>query len=144
MYFNGLGRPIDLDGYANTLPASMGGNKTPIIDNEYLMDPSGINWPAEYHSTLWTNTAKAEFKGAPDRLRRITTLEAAAIQTFPADHIFKGTKSSIYAQIGNAVPCNMAEAVARSLIQVLDHQEKSSIISGTLDSYAIVESEGSV
>ena len=28
MYFNGQGRPINIDGYANTLPASMGGNKT--------------------------------------------------------------------------------------------------------------------
>lgn len=29
MYFNGQGRPINVDDYANTLPASMGGNKTP-------------------------------------------------------------------------------------------------------------------
>ena len=35
MYFNGQGRPIDVDGYANTLPASMGGNKTPFVDDEY-------------------------------------------------------------------------------------------------------------
>src|SRR5690606_1644457 len=33
MIFNGAGRPIEIDGYALTLPASMGGNKTPIIDN---------------------------------------------------------------------------------------------------------------
>lgn len=36
MYFNGQGRPINIDGYANTLPASMGGNKTPFVDEEYL------------------------------------------------------------------------------------------------------------
>ena len=34
MLFNGLGRPIKIDGYSATLPASMGGNKTPIIDEE--------------------------------------------------------------------------------------------------------------
>ena len=36
MYFNGQGRPIDINGYANTLPASMGGNKTPFIDEDHL------------------------------------------------------------------------------------------------------------
>lgn len=34
MLFNGLGRPTRLDGYSATLPASMGGNKTPIIDEK--------------------------------------------------------------------------------------------------------------
>lgn len=32
MVFNGQGRPMDLDAPAPTLPASMGGNRTPIID----------------------------------------------------------------------------------------------------------------
>lgn len=37
MYFNGQGRPINIDGYANTLPASMGGNKTPLLmKNTYM------------------------------------------------------------------------------------------------------------
>jgi DNA (cytosine-5)-methyltransferase 1 len=36
MYFNGQGRPINIDGYANTLPASMGGNKTPFVDEDSL------------------------------------------------------------------------------------------------------------
>jgi len=31
MYFNGQGRPIDIDGYANTLPASMGGGIKPHL-----------------------------------------------------------------------------------------------------------------
>ena len=34
MLVNGAGRPINLDGIAPTLPASMGGNKTPIVDEE--------------------------------------------------------------------------------------------------------------
>lgn len=44
MYFNGQGRPIDLDGYANTLPASMGGNKTPFIDEDYLYGNAPSDW----------------------------------------------------------------------------------------------------
>ena len=40
MIFNGLGRPLNLDGVSATLPASMGGNKTPIMDEALLRDPS--------------------------------------------------------------------------------------------------------
>jgi DNA (cytosine-5)-methyltransferase 1 len=54
MIFNGMGRPINIDGLANTLPASMGGNKTPIIDEEYLRDSSTTNWIKEYHYGLWS------------------------------------------------------------------------------------------
>lgn len=38
MLFNGLGRPTKIDGYSATLPASMGGNKTPIIDENELFE----------------------------------------------------------------------------------------------------------
>ena len=40
MIFNGLGRPLNLDGVSATLPASMGGYKMPIIDEALLRDPS--------------------------------------------------------------------------------------------------------
>ncbi|MEW6499498.1 MAG: DNA cytosine methyltransferase, partial [Cyanobacteriota bacterium] len=32
--------------------------------------------------------------------------------TFPHDYQFIGTQSSIYRQIGNAVPCDLAQVVA--------------------------------
>jgi DNA (cytosine-5)-methyltransferase 1 len=50
----------------------------------------------------------------------LTLREAARIQTFPDDHVFVGGKSTVYKQIGNAVPCGLAEAVARSVIDILD------------------------
>ena len=40
MIFNGLGRPLNLDGVSAALPASMGGYKMPIIDEALLRDPS--------------------------------------------------------------------------------------------------------
>ena len=55
----------------------------------------------------------------PDRLRRISVDEAAAIQTFPADMPWKGSQSSRYKQIGNAVPPKLAYAVAKSIIAEL-------------------------
>ena len=61
-------------------------------------------------------TIVPEFKEAPERLRRITIREAARIQSFPDNYVFCGNKGAIYTQIGNAVPCRMAEAVAKAVI----------------------------
>lgn len=119
MYFNGQGRPIDVDGYANTLPASMGGNKTPFIDEEYLYGDAESDWVVEYHKGLMDGTIVPEFKDAPNRLRRITINEAARIQSFPDDYIFCGNKGKIYTQIGNAVPCKLAEVVAKAVIKYM-------------------------
>lgn len=120
MYFNGQGRPIDLEGYANTLPASMGGNKTPFIDEEYLYGNAEEDWVVGYHNGLQNQTIVPVFGEAPKRLRRITIKEAARIQTFPDDYVFFGNKGAVYTQIGNAVPCKLAEAVARSVIEYVE------------------------
>lgn len=50
----------------------------------------------------------------PVRHRPITHREAARIQSFPDDFVFKGSKIEIARQIGNAVPPRLAQAVARS------------------------------
>ncbi|MGI6633827.1 MAG: DNA cytosine methyltransferase [Christensenellales bacterium] len=117
MIFNGLGRPLNLDGVSATLPASMGGNKTPIIDSKLLEDPDAHDWVIDYHSKLWNKTEEPQFGSAPDRLRRLTIVESAAIQSFPTDYKFQGSKSAIYTQIGNAVPCKLAECVAKAIME---------------------------
>lgn len=119
MYFNGQGRPINIDGYANTLPASMGGNKTPFIDEEYLYGDASEDWVVKYHEGLLNGSISPVFEEAPKRLRRITIKEAAKIQTFPDDYVFCGNKGKIYTQIGNAVPCKLAEVVANAVKQYL-------------------------
>lgn len=118
MLFNGMGRPLNLDAQANTLPASMGGNKTPIVDDLLLCDPNAKNWIVDYHSELLLNTSSLPQLKVPSHLRRLTIKEAAAIQTFPSDYVFCGEKSSIYRQIGNAVPCKLAKCVAESIISL--------------------------
>ena len=118
MMFNGLGRPLNLESVSSTLPASMGGNKTPIIDCSLLEDPSVTDWVQNYHAGLLNNEVQPAFAPAPSHLRRITIREAALIQTFPLNYSFKGSKSSVYSQIGNAVPCKLSECVARSTIEV--------------------------
>lgn len=47
--------------------------------------------------------------------RVITHAEAAALQDFPEDYLWCGSKIEIAKQIGNAVPLGLAEAVARQI-----------------------------
>lgn len=115
MLVNGAGRPIDLNGIAPTLPASMGGNKTPIVDEDALRDPSRRNWFEVYHEGLVNGTMSPLTATVPPTVRRLTIRECAAIQTFPDGYAFSGRKTKQYRQIGNAVPCRFAEAVAASV-----------------------------
>jgi DNA (cytosine-5)-methyltransferase 1 len=112
MLFNGQGRPLDLSKPSLTLPASMGGNRTPIVDEEALREgkPHWVEW---YHSRLLSG---GDYRGpVPNRLRRISVEEAAAIQTFPPGMAWRGTQSAQYRQIGNAVPPRLSFAIAQSL-----------------------------
>lgn len=115
MLVNGAGRPMDLDGMVATLPASMGGNKTPIVDQAALEDKTQTNWFEAYHAGLITGRLAPGEVAVPDYVRRLTLKEAAAIQTFPSGYVFSGRKTKQYRQIGNAVPCKFAEAVARAI-----------------------------
>lgn len=127
MLFNGQGRPLNPDGYASTLPASMGGNRTPIVDEDQLYD-DGDAWVVKYHAGLMKGGKASSEKFAPARLRRLTLDEAAAIQTFPNDYEFLGRLSSVYAQIGNAVPCELARRIGTSVKAVLDGYKSNSAV----------------
>jgi DNA (cytosine-5)-methyltransferase 1 len=51
--------------------------------------------------------------------RRLRVPEIASLQTFPKDYKFVGSRRSIQKQIGNAVPCMLAEVMVRNLIESL-------------------------
>lgn len=59
----------------------------------------------------------------PDETRPLTVREYARIQTFPDDWLFAGSLTSQYKQIGNAVPVNLAYAMGRALIRLLNEIE---------------------
>lgn len=111
MLFNGSGRPINLDGYAPTIVASIGGAHTPIIDQVWLDDPKHKSIIEVYHAILSTGLVRVADPISPD-LRRITVKEAASLQTFPSDYRFIGSVSSQYRQIGNAVPVELSTKLA--------------------------------
>jgi len=55
-------------------------------------------------------------QGQEDRYRRLSVRECARIQTFPDSHIFYYKNLSAgYKMVGNAVPCNLAESLARAI-----------------------------
>ena len=62
----------------------------------------------------------------PIETRPLTIREYARIQTFPDEWSFVGSLSSQYKQIGNAVPVNLAYAMGRALIRLLNSIEKAS------------------
>lgn len=56
----------------------------------------------------------------PEADRPITHREAALLQTFPQDFVFRGSKIEVAKQIGNAVPPRLAEAVAGKVRDLLE------------------------
>ena len=61
--------------------------------------------------------AKARYGDrAGSKARRVTVAEAAALQGFPADFPFQGSKTSQFRQVGNAVNPAVAAAVLRGLL----------------------------
>ena len=64
-----------------------------------------------------TVTARGDDRGGvvvlhhPNNLRRMTARELAAVQSFPDDFVFFGTKTSAYRQIANAVPPLLGKAI---------------------------------
>jgi DNA (cytosine-5)-methyltransferase 1 len=139
MLFNGAGRPLDLERPSTTLAATMGGNRTPIIEQN-LLDGDETSWVREYHRHLWAGEAPYPFEGASDHLRRLTVEEAAAIQGFPIGMKWHGKTSAQFRQIGNAVPPPMAEAVARHVTSLLDSVAPKTVVPDFDEEELIAES----
>ena len=109
LLFNGGGRPVNLDRPAPTVLASAGGNRTLWIDTEGIL--------ADYHEHL--RAGGAPRSGRVPGARRLTAAEVALLQTFPANLTFAGSRGSQYVQIGNAVPPDLAAAMAWALVRSL-------------------------
>lgn len=56
----------------------------------------------------------------PSEHRPLTTREYARIQTFPDDWKFEGSATQVYKQIGNAVPVNLALALGKTVVKMLN------------------------
>lgn len=55
-----------------------------------------------------------------ENLHALTTAERALIQTFPPDYVWVGSKTDVEQMIGNAVPVNLAQYVAKVVKNVVE------------------------
>ena len=55
----------------------------------------------------------------PWEARGLSPREAARIQTFPDDYVILGAQNMWYAQVGNAVPVKLAEAIGKSIMEFI-------------------------
>lgn len=69
-----------------------------------------------------SNTVKENHGGVfihYEKDRVMTPRELARLQSFPDSFKFKGTKSNILVQIGNAVPCGLSQSIAKEVKRIL-------------------------
>lgn len=59
-----------------------------------------------------------------EKNRVMTPRELARLQSFPDDFIFQGKKNSILVQLGNAVPCGLAQSIAKAVNQSFNSKQK--------------------
>ena len=88
-----------------------------VFDNSYV-----VQWWDLPCKTILAHIHKDGFQFIhpdPKQARSFTVREAARIQSFPDDFIFKGSRGEKYKQIGNAVPCLFAEAIAKGIKHIL-------------------------
>ena len=95
---------------------NLGGGKTGMARRLSLDEPS---------LTLTCAPAQKQTERChPTETRPLSVREYARIQTFPDEWNFSGNLSSKYKQIGNAVPVNLAYAMGRALIRLMNQIEK--------------------
>lgn len=82
-----------------------------------------LAWDAPSLTLTCSPAQKQTERCHPEESRPLTVREYARIQTFPDEWQFSGPTSSQYKQIGNAVPVNLALAIGRSLVALLNSIE---------------------
>lgn len=77
----------------------------------------GVNRPIPPNYTIHSNDATDDIS----KVRPLTTLERARIQTFPKSFKFSGNKTDLEQMIGNAVPVDLAKYVATHLLNYIQN-----------------------
>jgi DNA (cytosine-5)-methyltransferase 1 len=97
----------------------------------HVFNPGARSYPGHTGSPLDepAKTLKAGDHGVPGgenmllrpdgSIRYFTVREAARLQTFPDDYIFRGSWTETMRQLGNAVPVRLAEVMAQSVADTL-------------------------
>lgn len=79
-----------------------------------------ISWDEPCLTLTCAPAQKQTERCHPNETRPFTVREYARIQTFPDEWEFMGALTAQYAQIGNAVPVNLAEAMGKAIVRCLN------------------------
>lgn len=147
LHFGRTPTKVSIERYKAVPP---GGNRVNLLNNRPDITPPcwirkreggtdlfGRLWWDRPSITIRTEFYKPE-KGRylhPEQHRPITHREAARIQSFPDEFVFKGTKIEIARQIGNAVPPLMAYAIAEEIAKCLDGKVDENYVRETEEIY---------
>lgn len=104
--------PIELQKEYMMKSFYLGGGKTGMARR--------LAWNEPSLTLVCTPAQKQTERCHPSESRPLTTREYARIQTFPDEWEFCGSDSQIYKQIGNAVPVNLALAIGKALVRMLN------------------------
>ena len=104
--------PVDIQKEYMGKSYYLGGGKTGMARR--------IGWDEPSLTLTCSPAQKQTERCHPDETRPFTVREYARIQTFPDEWNFMGSVSQQYKQIGNAVPCNLGQEVAYSIVSFLN------------------------
>lgn len=105
--------PIELQKEYMMKSFYLGGGKTGMARR--------LSWDEPSLTLVCTPAQKQTERCHPEENRPLTTREYARIQTFPDNWEFAGSDSQVYKQIGNAVPVNLALAIGKAIIKMLNN-----------------------
>jgi len=81
-----------------------------------------LSWDTPSPALTTSPVNKATLFAHPERNRPLSIQEYARIQEFPDDWVFKGPITTIYKQIGNAVPVSLGRVVGEAVLKAYsDH-----------------------
>lgn len=79
-----------------------------------------LSWDEQSLTLMTSPMQKQTERCHPAETRPLNIREYALIQSFPKEYAFEGSVSSVYRQIGNAVPVNLARHIGSSIKLYLD------------------------